>query len=402
MKRVLLVDVDFVLSGYISKKLHDVGIMVQKASGTEQVLSYMERVKPDCIIVNYVNDRGGILSMFEMKWAKPNIKAIPSIVLADGLQKNDNQLFQSYGVKNIIMKPVQADELLQTIGRLIKINFTFDITQSLVECSLNGGIIFVEIAYGLNRDRIELLHYRIQEILELNELKETKILLIMSNIEISFLDVANLEYLMENLLSVPNAKKEYLKVLTSGEFVKEFLSHHPKYSGIQSAPAIPELLSTLAPEGNLMDILSSMESQRQQSGKNSSISTKLKIDRLEGINVAVVDDDSTVRDSLTAIFKTVKANVVAYEDAESFIKDYKNDKFTIIFLDIVLPGMAGFKCLDRLRFMDSPTPVVILSSIGSKENIVKAFEKGAKQYMVKPIRSDLIIAKTMEILGGTL
>ena len=52
MKRVLLVDIDFVLSGYISKKLHSAGVMVQKTSGAEQVLSYMERVKPDCIIVD--------------------------------------------------------------------------------------------------------------------------------------------------------------------------------------------------------------------------------------------------------------------------------------------------------------------------------------------------------------
>ncbi len=403
MKRVLLVDIDFVLSGYISKKLHDAGVMVQKSSGTEQVLSYMERVKPDCVIVDYSHDRDGILSMFEQKWSRANIKSIPSIVVADLLQKNDDQIFSSYGVKNIIMKPVQADELLQTIGKLIKVNFTFDITQSLVECSLNEDIIFVEVAYGLNRDRIELLHYRIQEILELNNLEKVKILLIMSNIEISFVDVANLEYLLENLLTIPNATKEYLKVITMSDFVKEFLSYHPKYSGIQSASAIPELLVALSPKsGSVMDILSSMENQKQKQGKNSSISTKLKIDKLEGVKVAIVDDDSTVRDSLVAIFKTVKADVTAYEDAETFIKDYKNDKFNIIFLDIVLPGMAGFKCLDRLKFMNSSTPVIILSSVGSKENIVKAFEKGAKQYMVKPIRSDMIIAKTMEILGGSL
>lgn len=401
MKRVLLVDIDFVLSGYISKKLHSAGVMVQKTSGAEQVLSYMERVKPDCIIVDYTTDREGILSMFENKWARPNVKNIPSIVIADTLRKNDSGLFSSYGVKNIVMKPVQADELLQNIGKLIKFQFTFDITQSSVECNMNGDIVFVEIADGLNRDRIELLHYRIQELLSLYEIEVVKVLILMSNMTISFLDAINLEYLLDNVLSIPNASKEYVKVLSTCEFVKEFLSSHPKYQGIQSSSSLQTLLETLSPNiENVTDLITSQDYTKGQ--KTSSISTKLKFDKLENINVAVIDDDVTVRDTMTAIFKTMKAKIQTYADAEAFMKDYKNHKFDLIFLDVVLPGMQGFKCLDRMRLIDDAPPIVMISSLGGKENIVKAFEKGAKQYLVKPIKSGMIIAKTMEILGASL
>lgn len=401
MKRVLLVDLGFVLSGYISKKLHDAGVMVQKASGTEEVFSYMKRVKPDCVIVDYTQDREGILSMFEKKWANQEIKNIPSIVIADTLQKNDAGLFASYGVKNIVMKPVQADELLQKIGKFIQVQFTFDITQSLVECSLNSDILFVEIADGLNRDRIELLHYRMQELIELNKLEVTKILVIMSNITISFVDTANLEYLLDNLLTLQNASKSNLKILTISDFMKDFLSHHPKFSGIQSSAALPDLLAgfNLTAEDGL-NLIAAMDEAKQQN--KSSISTKLRFDRLENVKIAVVDDDAVVRQTMTSIFKTVKSDVSTYPDAESFMKEYKVGKFELIFLDMVLPGMQGFKCLDRLRLMDDPTPVIILSSLGGRENVLKAFEKGAKQYLLKPIKSDMIIAKTMEILGGKL
>ena len=401
MKRVLLVDMDFVLSEYISKKMHDMGIMVQKASGMEQVLSYMERVKPDCIIVDYSLDREGILTMFEQKWANTSIRSIPSVVVADSLQKNDSGLFASYGVKNIVMKPVRADELLQKIGVLIKVQFTFDITQSLVECSVNEGIIFVEIAYGLNRDRIELAKYRMQELIDLYKLEAVKVLIIMSNITISFLDTANLEYLIDNILSIPNSSKDGIKVLTASDFVKDFLNNHPKYKGIESAPALQELLDTLSSTKlNGIEIISSDEPDNKQ--KTSSISTKLNFDKLENAKIAVVDDDVVVRDTMTGIFKTVKASVSTYEDAESFLKDFKKEKFNLIFLDVVLPGMTGLKCLERLRLMDCPVPVVILSSVSGRDNVVKAFERGAKQYIVKPIKSDLIIAKTMEILSGLL
>ena len=401
MKRVLLVDMDFVLAGYISRKLHDAGVMVQKTSGTEKVISYMERVKPDCVIVDYTSDREGILSMFEAKWAKESIKRIPSIVVAESLQKNDSGIFSSYGVKSIVMKPVRADELLQTIGSIIKVRFTFDITQSLVECSVNAGIVFIEIADGLNRDRIELLHYRVQELLEINKIETIKVLILLSNVNISFLDNANLEYLLDNILSIPNAEKEYIKVLTNSDFVKDFLENREKYKGIQSAASLPELLAALSPDtDNVLDILSSMEGEKNS--KTSSISTKLKFDKLENTQIAVVDDDVVIRDSMTAIFKTVKANVTAYPDAESFLKDYKKDKFNVIFLDLVLPGIPGLKCLDRLKLMDCSTPIIVLSTLTGKDNVVKAIEKGAKQYVVKPVKSDVIIAKTMEILGGSL
>ena len=401
MKRVLLVDLGFVLSGYISKKLHDAGVMVQKASGTEETFLYMKRVKPDCVIVDYTQDREGILSMFEKKWGASDIKNIPSIIIADSLQKNDAGLFASYGVKSIVMKPVQADELLQKIGKFIQVQFTFDITQSLVECSLNSDILFVEIADGLNRDRIELLHYRMKELLEINKIEVTKILVIMSNITISFVDTANLEYLLDNLLSIPNASKENLKILTISDFMKDFLLHHPKFSGIQSCAALPDLLTdfNLTPEDGL-NLIAAMDEAKQQN--KSSISTKLRFDRLENVKIAVIDDDLVIRESMQAIFKTVKSDVTTYTDAESFIREYKVGKFELIFLDMVLPGMQGFKCLDRLRLMDDPTPVIILSSMGGRENVVKAFEKGAKQYLLKPIKSDMIIAKTMEILGGKI
>ncbi|MGP1438248.1 MAG: response regulator [Treponema sp.] len=401
MKRVLLVDMDFILSEYISKKMHNMGIMVQKASGTEQVLSYMERVKPDCIIVDYSLDRDEILSMFEQKWANASIRSIPALVIAESLQKNDSGLFTSYGVKNIVMKPVRADELLQKIGGLIKVQFTFDITQSLVECSVNEGIIFVEIAYGLNRDRIELAQYRMQELIKLYNLTAVKVLIMMSNLTISFLDTANLEYLIDNILAIPNSSKEGIKVLTASDFVKDFLDNHPKYKGIESAPTLQELLDTLSSDKiNGIDMISLDKPDKQQ--KASSISTKLNFDKLENTNIAVVDDDIVVRDTMTGIFKTVKAKVKTYEDAETFLKDFKNEKFNLIFLDVVLPGMTGLKCLERLRLMDCPIPVVILSSVNGRDNIIKAFERGAKQYLVKPIKSDLIIAKTMEILGGLL
>lgn len=401
MKRVLLVDINFVLSEYISKKMHDMGIMVQKASGIEEVLSYMERVKPDCVIIDYSLNRDRILSMFEQKWANPNIKAIPSVVIAESLQKNDSGLFASYGVKNIVMKPVRADELLQKIGGLIRVQFTFDITQSLVECSVNEGIIFLEIAYGLNRDRIELAKYRMQELIELYKLEAVKVLIIMSNITISFLDTANLEYLIDNILSVPNASKDGTKVLTASDFVKDFLDNHPKYKGIESAPALQELLDMFSTTKlNGINMICSNEPDKKQ--KVSSISTKLNFDKLENAKIAVVDDDIVVRDTMTSIFKTVKAKVVTYKDAETFLKGFKEEKVDLIFLDVVLPGMTGLKCLERLRLMDCPIPVVILSSVAGQDNVVKAFERGAKQYIVKPIKSDLIITKTMEILGGHL
>ncbi|PKL07891.1 MAG: response regulator, partial [Spirochaetae bacterium HGW-Spirochaetae-7] len=68
------------------------------------------------------------------------------------------------------------------------------------------------------------------------------------------------------------------------------------------------------------------------------------------------------------------------------------------FLDLRMPEIDGFGVLAELRAQDLAMPIIVLSAVTQRESVVKAFKSGAKSYLVKPLKPDQILRKTLEIL----
>lgn len=99
-----------------------------------------------------------------------------------------------------------------------------DPTPCILETRVNEDVIFIELAQGLNRDKIELLQFRIIELIEAYKLAEAKILIILTDLNLTYADTANLEYLIDNILAVKVVSHKNLKVLTLNQFVRDFYS----------------------------------------------------------------------------------------------------------------------------------------------------------------------------------
>jgi putative two-component system response regulator len=79
-----------------------------------------------------------------------------------------------------------------------------------------------------------------------------------------------------------------------------------------------------------------------------------------------------------------------------------NTKVDLILLDIEMPGMSGFEFLDRIqkRPVLQDIPVIFVTSNTGREFIVKASAYGARDYIKKPIRPDLLVQKVRDVLNG--
>ena len=80
-----------------------------------------------------------------------------------------------YGIKKIIPKPLKIDQLFTAITDILHIEFEIDNTPCILEARVNDNIIFIEIAQGLNREKIDLLKYKIQELIALYNLTYPKV-----------------------------------------------------------------------------------------------------------------------------------------------------------------------------------------------------------------------------------
>ncbi|MBK9585006.1 MAG: response regulator [Alphaproteobacteria bacterium] len=103
--------------------------------------------------------------------------------------------------------------------------------------------------------------------------------------------------------------------------------------------------------------------------------------------VMVVEDDALSQKLISIALKDKYALAVT-PDGQGAILNYVRHAPDILFLDIGLPDMDGHKVLERLFAIDPEAHVVMFSGNGSKENILKSRELGAKGFIGKPFTQD--------------
>ncbi|HYE22418.1 MAG TPA: response regulator [Verrucomicrobiae bacterium] len=122
--------------------------------------------------------------------------------------------------------------------------------------------------------------------------------------------------------------------------------------------------------------------------------------------ILVVEDDVTMREIVVQKLKSSGYNVVEAEDGAKGIKLATKEKPDLILLDLMLPEVDGFGVLKEVRANKdeniSKTPVIILSNLWSKEEIIKTKELGVQAYIIKAyMTTEEILEKVNDVLKQT-
>jgi two-component system alkaline phosphatase synthesis response regulator PhoP len=72
------------------------------------------------------------------------------------------------------------------------------------------------------------------------------------------------------------------------------------------------------------------------------------------------------------------------ETGEDALERMQYDRFALIILDVMLPGIDGFTVCEKIRAMDSRVPVLILTAKSEEADRITGLEKGADDYLIKP------------------
>ncbi|HXI86910.1 MAG TPA: response regulator [Parvularculaceae bacterium] len=104
--------------------------------------------------------------------------------------------------------------------------------------------------------------------------------------------------------------------------------------------------------------------------------------------IAIIDDDAAVRDSLEAYLGGNGRRVECYADGEAFLRAMRAGPPDIAFLDLKLPGLSG---LDILRRLGPPSfPVIMISAHGDVATAVQAIKLGAMDFIEKPFAPEAV------------
>ncbi len=105
-------------------------------------------------------------------------------------------------------------------------------------------------------------------------------------------------------------------------------------------------------------------------------------------NILIVDDESGIRDSLRGILEDDGYKTAEAGSGESCLESLQKQTFDVVLLDVWLPGMDGLEALEKIRALDNPPEVIMISGHGTIETAVRATKLGAYDFLEKPLSID--------------
>ena len=118
-------------------------------------------------------------------------------------------------------------------------------------------------------------------------------------------------------------------------------------------------------------------------------------------HVVLIEDDPFLGSIASEKVRDAGYKLTFYTTAEEALKKLEENQPDIILLDIVLPKMDGYEFLKIVKNNEKlkSIPIIILSNLGSQDEIDKGLQLGAISYLVKSnITPDDIVAKVTEVL----
>ncbi len=417
MKKVLIIGDSSLFRNYLSKKLEDYSIEVHLGLNGLDGFIKMRNEMPDLIIMDYMLSRKSSMEVLTDKKSNKNTAPIPAIMIANKVDQRNVVEMASANVKKILSKPINMDVLLKTISEFIGIEIKVDKTPCILESHFNEDMLFIEIAQGLNTEKVELLKYKLIELLHLYDVTKPKILLMMTSIDFPENARPKLRRLIEVIQENAQANPRMIQILTSSKEIISYLAT-TDYASIPIADNLPEAMDNLlgikpdefAHNEVVHDKLLTSSAQVNEGTETVQMGhDRGKIEKKENGNsifqskavVAIVDDDLIIRELIKTVFSETSWELKTFENGKEFLLAENTTKFDLIFLDLMMPVLTGFQVLEFLKKQNKKLPIIVLSALSQKETITKAISLGIKSYMTKPLNPEGLQNKAVEILSST-
>ncbi|KAA0548139.1 diguanylate cyclase [Bacillus sp. BGMRC 2118] len=406
---VLLIDDDTTLLMYLKEELEKQDMMVIAISDLNRAILSLYDLRPECVVIDvYMKSELGFDILTHLKETMHH-QLIPVVMMSVHNSKETRIRSFQMGADDFIGKPFDVDELIVRIKR------------QLERKSLIDQLVLV--------DELTRVHNRKYLITTFEQLKNNY----KESFSLAILDIdhfkkvndtyghhAGDDVLKEFAQFIKGKLKAYESIVRLGG--EEFVLLLPKTGSLEAKQYVEGLQKIFSEqsftfgedqinitfssgivevqnnETSLSDWLKKADSalyEAKSSGRNcvrisSSDQTELY---KKQIRVGIVDDDPIIRTMLTEIVdklqgETIQLDIQSFKDGLDFFGSdwYTSDEPYIIILDGIMPKMDGLEILQRLRNERSTEQyiVVMLTSRKSENDISRALQLGADDYLTKP------------------
>ena len=108
--------------------------------------------------------------------------------------------------------------------------------------------------------------------------------------------------------------------------------------------------------------------------------------------VCVIDDESSIRESLSNLLRSAGLEVQAFASAQEFLTNWPREVPSCLVLDIQLPGLSGLDLQQELAGGDAQIPIIFMTGHGDIPMTVRAMKAGAIEFLTKPFREEDLLS----------
>src|SRR5437016_6406741 len=118
------------------------------------------------------------------------------------------------------------------------------------------------------------------------------------------------------------------------------------------------------------------------------------------VRYLIVDDSVFARKNITKMIETFGGQVAGEAgDGCTAITEYDRTRPDVVLMDITMPQMEGIEAAERIVRNHPEARVIMVSSVGYQENIVTALQKGARHFVQKPVKPEVLYEVIKYVLG---
>jgi DNA-binding response OmpR family regulator len=115
--------------------------------------------------------------------------------------------------------------------------------------------------------------------------------------------------------------------------------------------------------------------------------------------ILIIDDEVVLRQTLARVLQQAGFEATSAESAEQALAFLKSTAFDLVYLDLRMPGMHGLEVLRLIHEQYPRLPVVLFTAQPDINSAVEALRNGATDYLLKPLKPQVIIERTQTILA---
>lgn len=116
----------------------------------------------------------------------------------------------------------------------------------------------------------------------------------------------------------------------------------------------------------------------------------------------IVEDEPLIRKMLSDYFETKDWDVVSAADGQKAVEALEENLFSMVLLDVMMPGMDGFEVCRKIRQRQRKVPIIFLTALDTEQMQLTGYDCGADDYVTKPFSLPVLAAKVSALARRVL